>query len=96
MVKISIELPKNILDSMRVRKEDASEAIRKLIALELFREKSISMGKAAEIAGISLAEFMELSATLRIPMHYTMANLQKDRETVRRLGLCLWSQILHL
>lgn len=87
MAEINVKLPEEILATAKVRKEKASQEVRKLLALELFRERAISMGKAAEIAGISLAEFMELSATRGIPIHYTKEDLKKDRETTERLAV---------
>lgn len=87
MKEILIRLPEEILSATKVKEEEASEAIRKIVALELFRERSISMGKAAEIAGISLAEFMEYSSQKEVTIHYTLEDLNEDRETIERMGL---------
>jgi len=86
MAEVNIKLPEEIFALANLKKEKASEEVRKLIALELFRENVISMGKAAEIAGIPLAEFMELSAKRGIPMHYTIEDLEADRKTAERLA----------
>ena len=87
MTEVNIRLQEEIFIIGGPKKEKASEEIRKLIALELFRENAISMGKVAEIAGIPLAEFMELSGKRGIPMHYTMEDLEADRKTAERLAL---------
>lgn len=87
MKEILIRLPEDILFATKVKEDDVSDAIRKIVALELFRERSISMGKAAEIAGMSLAEFMEHSSQKEIAVHYTLEDLNEDRETIKRLGL---------
>lgn len=87
MAEINVKLPEEILATAKVKKEKASQEVRKLLALELFRERAVSMEKAAEIADISLAEFMELSAVRGIPIHYTEEDLEKDRETAERLAI---------
>ena len=87
MKEVLIKLPQEILSATKVKEEEASEAIRKIVALELFRERSISMGKAAEIAGMSLSEFMEYSSQKEISKHYTLEDLNADRETIERLEL---------
>jgi len=57
-----------------------------LIVLELFREEALSLGKAAELCGLSISEFMEFSASRRVPLHYGEQELQEDREQFKRLG----------
>lgn len=52
--------------------------IRKLIALELFREKKISLGKASEIAGLSVDEMISLLKEKEIPLNYSVENFEKD------------------
>ena len=87
MAEINVKLPEEILATAKVKKEKASQEVRKLLALELFRERAVSIEKAAEIADMSLAEFMELSAVRGIPIHYTKEDLEKDRETAERLAI---------
>lgn len=87
MADVEVKIPEKILATAKIKKARASQEIRKLIALELFRENAVSMGKAAEIAGITLAEFMELSAKRGIPMHYTKEDLEEDRKTATKFGL---------
>lgn len=87
VAEVDVKLPEEIFTAAKLRKENASEEVRKLIALELFRENAISMGKAAQIAGVPLADFMNLSARRGIPIHYTMDDLEIDRKTAERLNL---------
>ncbi|MCK4416592.1 MAG: UPF0175 family protein [Candidatus Latescibacteria bacterium] len=87
MGEVAVKLPEEILSAIKIKEEQASEQIRKLIALELYRERVISGGKAAEIAGMSISEFMELSSHRSIPIDYTLRDLEEDRRTIERLGL---------
>jgi len=58
-----------------------------LVALELFREGRASLGRAAELAGQSIEEFMEFAAQRQVPLHYTADDLGQDRKTAARLKL---------
>ena len=64
-----------------------SRSASKLIVLELFRERRVSAGKAAELAGVSLDEFLEFAAQCDVPMHYTQEDWQQDQTVARKLKL---------
>lgn len=50
------------------------------IALEKYRRREISTGKAAEMAGISLSRFLDVLREKRVPFNYTVKDLMKDFE----------------
>jgi len=52
------------------------------LALRLYREGKVSKSRAAEIAGISLWELLDLAAQAELPAPYTLAEAVED---VRRL-----------
>jgi len=52
----------------------------KRYALELFRDKRVSLAKAAEIAGISVREMMDLIKEKDIPLHITLEDIREDFE----------------
>jgi len=87
MATVRVEFPVEVLKVVKVEKRYASKELRKLVALELYRENVISIGKAAEVAGLSVAEFMEFSAKRSVPLiiHYTLEDLKADRETAKRI-----------
>jgi predicted HTH domain antitoxin len=64
-----------------------SRSASKLIALELYRERRVSAGKAAELAGVSLDEFLEFAARREVPMHYTQQDWEEDQTVARKLKL---------
>ena len=76
MEMLSVKVPADI--ARIVRAKDLSKAVRELIALELYREGLISLGKAAEIAGLSLWEMMELMARKGVPIRYGPEDLEED------------------
>ena len=57
----------------------------KPLALELYREGSVSLGRAAELCGVSQAEFMQFAAEREVALHYTLADLEQDREFIESL-----------
>ncbi|HAK88800.1 MAG: hypothetical protein A2077_02650 [Nitrospirae bacterium GWC2_46_6] len=60
--------------------------VRESIALFLFQKKLISFGKAAELANMSLAQFMDMLESLKIPQaEYTQEDLSIDSATIRKL-----------
>jgi predicted HTH domain antitoxin len=52
--------------------------------LNLFRKRKVSLGKAAEIAGISIREMHELIKEGDIPLHISREDLKKDYEAASR------------
>ena len=87
MNEVVVALPEAILSVTGGDKEDLSIQVRQLVALELYRERSVSLGKAAEIAGMPIQDFMELASQRSISIDYTLDDLEADRKTIRRLGL---------
>ena len=50
------------------------------IALEKYRRREISTGKAAEMAGISLSRFLDVLREKNVPFNYAVKDLMKDFE----------------
>jgi predicted HTH domain antitoxin len=64
-----------------------SRSASQFITLELFRERRVSAGKAAELAGVSLDEFLEFAARREVPMHYAQEDWEQDQAVARKLEL---------
>ncbi len=75
---VKVEIPKEFPLLCKIEEEDIPAYVRKLIALELFREKKVSLGKASEIAGLSVWEMMALLKEKKIPLNYSEKDLEKD------------------
>jgi predicted HTH domain antitoxin len=87
MSTVTVQIPEEALALAGLDDQSDSERARLLVALELFREERVSLGRAAELAGLSLEEFMEFSAHREVPLHYTADDLAEDRDTAARLRL---------
>ena len=62
--------------------DDIPSYIQKLIALELFREEKISLGKASQIARLSVWEMMALLKEKKIPLNYSVEDFEKDMDLI--------------
>ncbi len=65
------------------RSNPSADAAR-LLALELFREDKISLGRAAELSETPVEAFMEFAGQRQVPLHYSTAELEADRQTMQR------------
>jgi predicted HTH domain antitoxin len=59
-LRVEVELPRDLLSGLNLAEEDLGRQAKEWIVLELFREATISAGKAAEVLGIPLAGFLDL------------------------------------
>lgn len=75
---VSVDVPEELARIMRVGEAELPRKIREALAIELYREELVSLGKAAEIAGLSVAEMMEVLATREVPLNYGPTDLESD------------------
>lgn len=76
------EIPDDILDSARL----SIDELKVEMAVYLYAQGRLSIGKARELAGMSLWEFRHLLAARRIGPHYGPSELDEDVATLRELG----------
>lgn len=78
-VKVSVTLPEELLHISRLSRQKASEALRRTFVLELVRQGKLPFGKAAELLGISKAEFLALCGAHRISLfQFTDEELREE------------------
>jgi predicted HTH domain antitoxin len=56
------------------------------VAIGLYKRQVISIGKAAEIAGVSTPELLQELGRRCIPINYGPEDLDRDLETIRKIG----------
>jgi len=96
---VTARLPRDMLREVeklaKKMKVDRSELIRRLLdfalqqkrieeAVRAYQENKVTLWKAAEMAGLSLREMMELARVRKIAVSYTIDDLRRDIEYVRR------------
>jgi predicted HTH domain antitoxin len=84
---VQITVPAELLEAAGVNPADASRESAKLLALELYRENKVSMGRAAELCGTPIEAFMVFAGKHEAPMHYSVSDLEEDRLTLERLSV---------
>jgi predicted HTH domain antitoxin len=86
METMSLDLPGDLLRVVsQLEGGDLARETAKLLALELFREDKISLGRAAELCQTPIEAFMEFAAEHEVPLHYGIAELEEDRRTLAKL-----------
>jgi predicted HTH domain antitoxin len=66
MTTLTIELPEGILAALRRSPREAEKDVRLAAAIDWYRRGVVSQGKAAEIAGIPRADFIDELAARKI------------------------------
>ena len=87
MSTVTVEIPEEALALAGLGDQTPSDGARLLLALELFREARVSLGRAAELAGLSIEDFMDFAARREVPLHYGAGELDQDRATAARLSV---------
>lgn len=87
MQKLSVEIPTELLLAAGFDTSNLSAETARLLALELYREDKLSIGRASELCQMPVEQFMEFAAQHNVPLHYGVDELEEDRRTLERLGL---------
>ncbi len=83
MATVNVELPAELVSAAMLDRGNVSEEAAKIIALELFRESAVSLGRAAELCATPLAAFMDFAVAHGVPpLNYGVEELAEDRRTV--------------
>jgi len=77
-----LEIPRDVLDSARL----TAPELKVELAVYLYTQGRLSIGKARELAGMALWEFRQLLAARRISPHYDVTDLDEDIATLREIG----------
>jgi predicted HTH domain antitoxin len=79
---LTIELPEEILSALGQSADEAEKDARLAVAIEWYRRGAVSQGRAAEIAGVPRADFIDELAARKIDV------VEVDLEELKReLGI---------
>jgi len=87
MERIEISLPQDIIFAMRglEKPEEVKKKLKIALAILLFQEGSISLGKATELTEMSRVRFMEVLKEHDIPAYeYGEKGFEKDQQVIDR------------
>jgi len=83
---VRIELPSALLRAAELEEGNLSQEAARLLALELYREDKVSLGRAAELCETPLASFMDFAAKHGVPpLRYSFEDLEEERRAADRL-----------
>jgi len=94
-VRPTEEMARKIERLIRIEKAERSALIRRILdigvkeelkkhALDLFRDKKVSLAKAAEIADVSVREMMDLIKEKGVSLHITIEDVREDFEAAMK------------
>src|SRR3972149_54916 len=85
--RIEIDLPEDIIFAMRglEKPEEVKKKLKIALAILLFQEKSISLGKATELSELSRVRFMEVLKEHGIPAYvYGEKDFERDQKVIAK------------
>jgi predicted HTH domain antitoxin len=86
METVDVKLPSELLRVANLEEGSLSQEAARLLALELYREDKVSLGRAAELCQTPLAAFMDFAAKHGVPpLRYSFEDLEEERQTADRL-----------
>jgi predicted HTH domain antitoxin len=88
MEYVTIGLPDELKDALAPSGGDLSRAALEALATEAYRERKISHSQLRRLLGFETR--MEVDGFLKergVELEYTVEDLERDRETLRKLGL---------
>ncbi len=85
MDTVHIELPAALLKAANLEDSNLSQEAARLLALELYREDKVSLGRAAELCQTPLAAFMDFAAKHNVsPLRYGVEDMEEERRSTDR------------
>jgi predicted HTH domain antitoxin len=80
---MTLTIPKERLGGVALDERDALVDI----AIGLYKRQTVSLGRAAEVAGVSTVELLGELGRRHIPINYGVEELHEDLSTVDSLGI---------
>ena len=88
MKTVQVDLPVDLVDAANLKRDNLSQETARLLALELFREEQVSLGRAAELCRTPLEVFMDFAAQHGVaPLRYSQKEQEEDRRSLEQLGM---------
>ncbi len=79
---VTVQIEDDLAMFLRESDEPIERTARELMVMELYRRATISRGKAAELLGMPLLDFLKLASSLGIP-YIDMTKEEWDEERTR-------------
>jgi predicted HTH domain antitoxin len=77
-MSITLDIPNNLHEALHVSPAETEPRLKLELAVALYAQNTLGLGKAAELAGMSRLELNDILAERGIPMHYGQQELDED------------------
>ena len=84
-VEIMLKLPRSILALMGSTETNIGQSIIETVAVALYHRRQISLGKAAEIAGVLVEQMNQVLVKHGVSLDYTAEDAIQDWNTLREI-----------
>lgn len=85
-VEVKLEVPEFLVGTADIDRNQLGEFIRQTLAVELYREGKLSLGKAKELAGLSNKwEMIQLLSSRGVPLDYSAKDADADLASLDKL-----------
>lgn len=86
MDTVDVKLPSELLRAANLEPGSLSQEAARLLALELYREDKLSLGRAAELCQTPIAAFVDFASKHGVPpLRYSFEELEEERNIAGRL-----------
>ena len=82
LVRMTLTIPSERLGNITLDERDAVVDI----AIGLYKREQVSLGRAAEVAGMGSPAFLTELARRQIPLNYNAEDLRVDLDTLKKLS----------
>ncbi|MFZ9738757.1 MAG: UPF0175 family protein [Prochlorotrichaceae cyanobacterium] len=79
---MTVVISNEILLSSRMTEAEMKQEI----AVMLFQKEKLTLAQASRLAEMPRLQFQQLLASRQIPLHYDLAELEADAQTLREMG----------
>jgi len=80
-----ITIPKTVEHALKIPTKNQEKELKKLLAIKLYEKGILGIGKAKELIGATLMDFLHLLKDEGIPLNYDQDDLEKDIKTIERI-----------
>ncbi len=77
-MSVMLEVPNEVTQAMRLPAPEAEARLRLELAIGLYTQRLLPLGKAAHLAGLNRWEFDDILSRRGVPGHYTEEDLIHD------------------
>ena len=80
---MTLNIPDSVLQGLRIPEAEIAQRLRTELAIALYAQGALSLGKATELAEMNRVAFCDLVGQRGVPRHYGAAELAQDSSYAR-------------